>query len=1089
MKKKPTNSGMYFPLFQNNLKLKLTTLLILVVMFTIRANSYSQTKVNLELNNTTVETVLETIEQKTDFRFIYKLNDIDLNRVISIKAKNETIDFVLNTLFKGTATDFKIRETQIILKKFAIDKVENIINIPKAIKQTVKGKVVDENGMPLPGASVIEVATNKAVSTDANGNFEITVENSNSEILVTFVGYKEKRFLANLQNTTIKLFPETNDLKEVVIQTGYGTVKKKDATGSVTTIKTDPINKGLQATVQDALVGRVAGVNIVPGNGSPGSTGKIRIRSGSSLSANNDPLIIIDGVPSESNSLGFINPNDVDTYTVLKDASATAIYGSRASNGVIIITTKKGSTTGGMRVNYSSNSTISQVNSYYDALNTDQYREAFQKYVVDVQPKDKPFNFKLGTANTDWQKEIYRTAFGGEHNLSFTGNISKIPYRVSGGYLSQEGILIENKYERFTGALGLSPKYLDKHLSVDLNLKVSSEKENPEATGNINGAIGFDPTRPVHADYPDKMGLGYYMWLDDAGKPISLSPTNPVSDLKLTDRENRKKRSIGNLALDYKIHGFEDLNLNMNLGYDVVSNKYQENTPDKAPSMYTSNKNDGTGRIYEEESSNKNYIFTTYANYNKSITEKHNINAMAGYEWQKFWYEWDKKTIVGFTTPPESDTDALYLLSFFGRMNYSYDNKLLLTATLRADGSSRFAPENQWGYFPSVALGYKLNEEKFFKDIKQLSNLKLRLSYGQTGQQDIGGYHPYLASYTISQDNAQYQFGDTWINMYRPNGYDPNIKWETTTTYNFGLDFGFFNNRLSGSFDMYSRETKDLLNNIDIPAGSNFTNRIRTNIGNMKGKGMEIGLTGTPVKNENWEWIVSGNFTYNQSEITKLNTIDTENSYVKTGSIDRNDFQIHKIGETPYTYFLSRQAYDENGKPLDGQYIGKDGKTTTSTADVEKYVTNKSSIAPYFYGFSTKVLYKQWDLGINSHGSFGNYVFNYQEAKQSLENLYGANGISGNISEGTLDKGFKQARFFSDIFLENAAFFKLDNITAGYTFDKLNKSIKSLRLAFSLQNIATFTDYSGVDPEIYDGLDNKTYQRPRTYTLSLNMNF
>ena len=1081
MKKKPKNIGMYFPLFQNNLKLKLTTLLILVVMFNIRANSYAQTKVNLELNNTTVETVLETIEQKTDFRFIYKINDVDLDRKISIRAKNEPIDVVLDKLFKGTTTDFMVKDSQIILKKLVVKKEESVI----IIKQTVKGKVVDENGMPLSGASVIEVATNKAVSTDFNGNFEITVENSDVVIVISYVGYKAKKITAAQQNITVQLFPDAADLKEVVVQVGYGTVKKKDATGSLTTVRPDALNKGLQATALDALVGRAAGVNVIPGSGAPGSTGTIRIRMGASLSANNDPLIIIDGVPVESAAINFINPNDIETYTILKDASATAIYGSRASNGVIIINTKKGSKNGGMDIAYNSSFTASEVQGYFTNLSAEEYREAFPKYAIGVPP-----TFSLGTDNTNWQKEIYRTAYGMDHNLSLTSSVNDTPYRISTGYLNQQGVLIENQYERFTIGLGISPKFFDKHLAVDLNMKSSGEYENPASNGEIGNVVSFDPTRPIYADYPNEMGLGYYMWLDKFGKAIPLSPINPISNLVLTEKLNKNKRSIGNIALDYKIHGFEDLHLNVNLGYDNVKKEYYETTPDKAPSMYTSNKNDGSGREYQREDNRKNYIFTTYANYTKDITEKHNINAMLGYEWQKFWYETNDQVIKGYATTPYHDEDELYLLSFFGRVNYSFNQKILLTATLRADGSSRFAPENQWGYFPSFALGYKLSQENFLKNSKTISNLKFRLSYGETGQQDIGGYHPYLATYTISQNEARYQFGDEWVNMYRPNGYDPNIKWETTETFNLGLDFGFFDNRIAGSIDVYKRYTEDLLNNIAVPAGSNFTNLIKTNIGNMEGEGAEFALNLIPVKNKNWEWTLGGNFTYSISEISKLNTIDRENSYVKTGTISRQDFQIHKVGEIPNTFFLLRQAYDENGKPLDGKYIAPDGSITTSTADTNKYITEKSSRTPYYYGFSTRLLYKNWDLGMNGHGSFGNYVFNYQEASQSLSSLYGGSaGISSNISHATLEKGFTQSQVFSDIYLEDGSFFKFDNITVGYTLDKLGKALKSCRLAFSLQNIATITGYSGIDPEIFNGLDSNTYQRPRTYTLSLNANF
>lgn len=1089
--KKITKQGLACPiLFKISLKMKFATLLLVVSLFEMHASGYSQNvRISMNLKNVSVETVLKEVESKTDYRFIYSNKEIDLYRKISFNVKKETVKEILKQLFKDTKIGFELYENRHIILTLKDQKNQGVLPNKQTglyymqVPRNISGKVINEQGQPVEGANVKAKGGSFSTQTDAEGNFTIKVTDDISALIVSFIGMESQEVKITGSDLVVILQQQGQKMDEVVI-IGYGTTKKKDGTGAFTTVKPDALNKGLQATVLDALVGKVSGVNIIPGSGAPGSAGVIRIRMGASLSANNDPLVVIDGVPVESATLSFINPNDIDTYTVLKDASATAIYGSRASNGVVIITTKKGSKNGGMRIAYNSNFTQSEVQGYYKNLSGDQYREAFSNYAFGV-----PAGYKPGESSTDWQKQVYRTAFGMDHNLSFTGAIKEIPYRLSGGYLNQEGVLKENKYERYTVGVGLSPKFLDKHLSVDLNVKASSENENPASTGEIGGAISFDPTRPVYADYPDQMGLGYYMWLDANGKPIPLSPTNPVSNLFLTDKVNKTKRSIGNVVLDYKIHGFEDLHLNLNLGYDVFKKNYSEVTPDKAPSMYTSNNNDGTGKEYQREDNNKNFIFSSYANYTKDITAKHNINAMAGYEWQKFAYENHDQTLKGYPAPPYQDEDQLYLLSFFGRVNYSFDQKLLVTATLRADGSSRFAPENQWGYFPSVALGYKLSEESLFKGFQSLSNLKLRLSYGQTGQQDIGGYHPYLSTYTVSQDQARYQFGSDWVNMYRPNGYDPNIKWETTTTYNIGLDYGFFNNRVSGTIDVYKRYTSDLLNNIAVPAGSNFTNLIQTNIGNMKGSGMEFGLNLVPVKNENLEWTFSGNFTYSVSEITKLNIIDREDSYVKTGSVTRSDFQINKVGELPNTFFLLRQAYDENGKPLDGQYIAKDGSITTSMADTNKYITGKSSRTPYYYGLSTRLLYKNWDFGINGHGSFGNYVFNYQEAQQSLSSLYGASGISSNISQAALDKGFTQVQIFSDIYLENGAFFKFDNITAGYTLDKISKALKSLRLAFSMQNIATITRYKGLDPEIYNGLDNNTYQRPRIYTISLNANF
>lgn len=951
----------------------------------------------------------------------------------------------------------------------------------------VSGVVTDsKSGETVIGASVKVKSGSTGTVTDYDGKFQLSAS-ANATLVVSFLGYKTKEVpVANKTNLSINLDEDSELLSEVVV-IGYGQVRKGDATGALTSVKPDELNKGLQITAQDALIGRVAGVNIVPGDGAPGSGGTIRIRMGASLSADNDPLIVIDGVPVNNTSISFINPNDIETFTVLKDASATAIYGSRASNGVIIITTKKGSLGGSSKpqINYSANFTVSKIPDYYDVLSADEYREIYTNGTINV-PET---SFKLGAASTDWQKEIYRTAFGNEHNLSVTGTAKQIPYRVSVGYLSQDGVLKSNNYKRFNGGFGLSPKFFDKHLSIDINVKGSIERSHPVSTGAIGSAISFDPTRPVHQSYPGDVGLGYYVWMDDSGKPRSLAATNPVAELELTKKLHTINRTLGNLAVDYKIHGFEDLHLNMNLGYDIRRNKQEETTPDLAPLMYVSNRSDGRGQFHSEDNKNTNYIISTYANYIKDLGSKHNINAMAGYEWQRFWYSTNPRNLVKDVVDTSiPDEDLLYLLSFFGRFNYSFDQKLLVTATLRADASSRFSPDNRWGYFPSVALGYRLTEEKFIRDIKPLSDLKVRLSYGQTGQQDIGGYHPYLPLYTISSDAARYPFGDEWLYMYRPNGYDPNIKWETTSTYNAGLDYGFLNNRIYGSIDVYKRYTKNLLNDIYVPAGSNFTNKLETNIGDMEGQGFEFAISAIPVKTKDWEWTISGNFTYGKSKITKLNTIDTETSYVKTGSVSRNDLQIHKVGETPNTFFLLKQVYDDNGKPLEGKYIAKDGSITTIQSDDNKYVTGRSSRTPYYYGLSTHLTYKKWDFGINGHGSFGNYVFNYQQAKQSLASVY-SEGMSGNISRVALERGFAKEQYFSDYFLESGAFFKFDNITLGYTFHKLWNTSSSLRMAFSAQNIAIITNYSGADPEIYNGIDNNTYQRPRTYTLSLNLNF
>lgn len=954
----------------------------------------------------------------------------------------------------------------------------------------VTGNVIEEaTKEPIIGASVLIKGTTGGTMTDIEGDFQLDVPQG-ATLVISYLGFKSQEInVGNQTSFSISMKEDVEQLDEVIV-IGYGQVRKGDATGSLTTIKPDELNKGKQLTAEDALVGKVAGVSVVPGSGAPGSGGTIRIRMGASLSATNDPLIVIDGIPVDNISISSINPNDIETFTVLKDASATAIYGSRASNGVVIITTKKGSQTGGKpKINYSANFSLSKVTDYLDVLSADEFREAFKQH----SSHSDPASF-LGDASTDWQKEIYRTAFGTDHNVSITGNTLKTPYRVSVGYTNQNGIIKENSYDRFSVGVGLSPSFFDKHLSLDINLKGSIENENPVSSSIASSAAGFDPTRPVHKTYSTNQGLGYYMWTHSNESPINQAASNPVADLKLTDKENKVKRSIGSLAANYKVHGLEDLQLNMNIGYDVQKKDEDESTPDFAPSMYVSNQYDGTGKIYSKVKRNNNYLITLFANYNKEINEDHAFNVMGGYDWQRFWNKSKEKfvdTSGKEIEVPKHGEAELYLLSFYGRLNYTFAKKLYLTATLRADASSRFAKDNRWGYFPSLALAYRIKDENFMKNIDALSDLKLRLSYGQTGQQDIGSYYQHLGTYTTSYDDSRYQFGNDWITLYRPNGYDPNIKWETTSTYNFGIDYGFLNNRVYGSIDIYTRKTKDLLNKIYVPAGSNFTNQIETNIGDMKGKGIELAVSAVPIKNKDWEWTVSGNFTWNTSEITKLNIIDRDDTYVKTGSAGGtgNELQIHKIGETPYTFFLLQQAYDTDGKPLDGKYVAKDGSITTKEDDANKYVTDKSSSIPYYYGLSTRLVYKQWDLGINGHGSFGHYIFNYQSARDSYDDLYGASGTASNIMKSTLKTGFTQKRLFSDYFLEKADFFKVDNITLGYSFKKLWNTSSSMRLAFSVQNVFTITDYSGIDPEVFSGIDRNVYQRPRTYMLSLNLNF
>ena len=957
----------------------------------------------------------------------------------------------------------------------------------------VKGHVADPTGAPSIGANIIVIGTTTGTITDYDGNFTLKVADKKAVLRIGYIGYKEVELPVSANLLQIVLKEDTELLDEVVV-IGYGTVKKSDATGSVTAIKPDEFNKGMQTTAQDALVGKMSGVNVVAGSGAPGSSATIRIRSGASLSASNDPLIVIDGVPVDNstiegggNVIGAINPNDIETFTILKDASATAIYGSRASNGVIVITTKKG-TSSKPQVNYSLNLAMSTTAKRLEVLDAEEFKE-FVPTVTGV-----PSNPSFGTASTDWQDEIYRNAFSQEHNLSVSGKIKETtPFRASIGYTNQAGIIRNNDYQRVTFNGGISPKFFDKHLSIDLNLKMSYESNDKVDDSVVGNALRYDPTRPVKTGSSTALtdpGLGYFIWMN-GNSPMAIQTDNPVAQLELQKDNTAILRSIGNANINYQVHGFEDLQFTLNMGYDILSSKEDKDVPNLAGMMYTSNMKDGTGLAYDGKQEKKNTLLDFYGTYTPDLGEKHSFNFMGGYGWQHFWRKYNTTTLSPegeeLFSPTHYETEY-YLLSLYGRLNYTFNNRYMITATLRADASSRFAANNRWGYFPSVALGWKISEEDFFKEQDVMTDLKLRLSYGQTGQQDILNDYPYMTTFNVSYPESSYLFGDTWYRTYRPNGYDPDIKWETTTTYNAGIDFGFLNNRIYGSFDYYQRHTKDLLNTINVIAGTNYAPVLTTNIGAMDNKGAEFSINFVPVSTKDWNWTVGFNYTWNDSEITKLNMIDSENNFVQTGSISNTGktVQVFMVGKRPYTFYLAKQAYDEAGKPIEGKYVQPDGSVSSTET---RYATDKSALPTSYLGFNTQVSYKNWDFAISGHGSFGNYIYNYVAADQYLQSVYSDQGSYSNILKVTRDTGFQTQQLYSDYYLENASFFRIDNISLGYTFEKLWKTSSSLRLTFGVQNVAVITGYSGLDPEIYSGIDREVYPRPRTYSFSANLTF
>ena len=974
-----------------------------------------------------------------------------------------------------------------ILAAFAIAMIS-----PQLMAQVkISGLVVDQEHEPVIGATVLVKGTTIGTSTDLDGKFVLSVPKSNSLLTVTYVGCKPVEIAADspLLASGIVLHEDAEILGDLVV-IGYGTVKKEDATGSVAAIRPDDFNKGNRTSVQDAMVGKIPGVNVVSSGGAPGSGATVRIRSGASLSAANDPLFVIDGVPVDnstieggSNLLAGINPEDIESFTVLKDASATAIYGSRASNGVIVITTKKGSDK--VKVAYSGTFALSQRTKTLDVLTDDEFRQIVPG--ITGVPSDAVY----GTADTNWQDEIFRTAFGTEQNLSVTGKIDPIltPFRVSVSYANQDGIIRNNNYQRVNAALSLTPSLLDNHLNISLNGKVSWERERKVDESVVGNAISYDPTRPVRTDDTTGPGLGYYIW-KNGNSPMAIQTDNPVAMLELDDRVNKVFRSIGNAQFDYKVHRLEDLSFNLNLGYDVLNSNYDRYVPEFAGMMYTGNQKDGTGLDETGRQQKRNYLLDFYANYKHTWADRHDFSAMAGYGWQHFWKKYNRTQNDPegneLNTPKHYESEY-YLVSFYGRVNYGFDSRFLLTATLRSDASSRFSKKNRWGLFPSVALAWRLINEPFLRDQNTLSDLKLRAGYGVTGQQDIIDDYPWMTTYSISYPESSYLF-DEWYHTYRPNGYDNDIKWETTTTWNVGVDWGFINNRINGSVDYYKRFTKDLLNTINVPAGVNYAPVLTTNIGSMENQGVEIAVNAIPVTTRDWEWTIGFNYTWQQSKITKLNVIDSENNFVNTGAISGTGktVQVFMVDKTPYTFYLAKQAYDDNGKPIEGMYVQPDGSLSSTET---KYAGDKSALPTSLLGFNTRLSFRNWDLAIAGHGAFGNYVYNYVRANQYMQQAYSDQGSFSNLLKSTVETGFDNQQLYSDYWLEDGSFFRIDNITLGYTFPRLWNSSSSLRITLGVQNVCTFTKYSGVDPELYSGLDRDVYPRPRTYTLGLKLLF
>jgi iron complex outermembrane receptor protein len=962
----------------------------------------------------------------------------------------------------------------------------------------VAGKIKDAaDGSPLAGVTILEKGTTNGTMSDVNGAYSINVAGG-ATLLVSYVGYVSKEIPVGNQTTIdISLSVDVQALQEVVV-IGYGTVTKKDATGSVVAVGTRDFSMGNVSRPQDLIMGKVPGVSIVTDGGSPSAGATIRIRGGSSLSASNSPLIVIDGVPVDNsgisgmgNPLSLVNSNDIESFTVLKDASATAIYGSRASNGVILITTKKGSAGRPFHVSYDGSFSLGSRTGSIDVLSSEEYRSViYSKYAA-----GSPAVNALGKENTDWQKQIYQTATTMDHNLSFSGSVKTIPYRASVGYTDQTGILKTSELGRLTSSLNLNPSFLDNHITVNASAKYMNIKNRFANQGAIGGALSMDPTHPV---YDSKTGAkygGYFTWLQTNGDPISINaPFNPLAQLEQTNDRSYVNRFLGNVQVDYKLHFLPDLKITVNAGADY-SWSDGKTIVDQNAAWYWNN---GRGRYNIYTQQKKNELLDIYGNYKKELPSINSrIDFTAGYSWQHFYNEGSYLERNYSKTITYQDTEYFtesYLVSFFGRLNYVFADKYLLTATLRDDGSSKFAEENRWGLFPSVALAWDIKQEGFMSNMSSVSAFKLRLGYGMTGQQDIpGGDYPYLARYTFSQENAQYQFGNGYITTLRPEGYDRNLKWETTTTYNAAIDFGFFKDRITGTAEIYYRPTQDLINTIDVPAGTNLTNRITTNVGNLTNKGVELAFNFKPFVTPTYEWSIGLNATMNINEITKLTALDDPNFIgVETGGISGgvgNYVQINTVGYPRNTFYLAEQVYDSEGMPVDNLYVDRNGDgVVTSQGQSDKYRIENPD-PDWLIGFNSMFRYKNFDFSFNGRISLGNYVYNNVQSGTSYSDIYTSVGSLYNRNSVLLRTKFANPQYWSDYFLENGSFLRLDNMVAGYSFDNLAQGAAKLRVFLSAQNLFVITKYSGLDPEIFGGIDGNVYPRPRTIMFGVNLDF
>jgi len=949
---------------------------------------------------------------------------------------------------------------------------------------TVKGTVKDGSGQPLMGASVLVKGTSHGTAADFDGNFELKVDKGVT-LVVSSVGYKSREVAAKAGTMNIVLQEDTQQLEDVVV-IGYGAIKKKDLTGSVNLVTDKDFNKAPAVNADQLIQGKIAGVQMTSASGAPGEGQTIRIRGNGSLSLTSNPLIVIDGVPMNDGGVGgsrsifnSINPEDIESMTVLKDASSTAIFGSRAANGVIMITTKKGKANQDLKISFNTSIALQDVNDYVDVMNANQFRQT-------VKGLNNPAaEALLGNADTNWQKEIYQTAPMSNSTLVLSGAYKTLPYRVSVGHSYADGILRTDNFKRTNAKISLNPTFFDKSLKLELNANGTYMQNRFANKDAIGAAVEYDPTQSVFGGLA-KYG-GYHAWVNpNNGSRYDLAPNNPMAMLKFLDDSSKVYRFIGNAKVDYTLPFFKDITASVNVGIDYSKGEGDKITDRRMPTSTPDF--DGAKTTYTNKATNK--LFDAYINYMKDIKETHNIGLMIGHSYQSFEFDDNSTDYSYFTNPgdnkevPNINKSRNVLMSFFGRANYSYKNRYLLTATLRADASSKLNPDDRWGYFPSVALAWNVSNENFLKDNKTLNELKLRFGYGEVGNVNGLGDYLFLTNYTRSQDGASYQLGDSFYQTYRPGVTNKNLRWEVGNTLNAGIDFGFLDNLITGTLDVYRKQTKDLIAETTIDPFTNFKNRVNANVGDMENKGIELGLTVTPIRNteKNIRWSFNYNIAYNENKITRMPD-DQPTGGISGGTGNR--VQLHREGETPYSFFVYQQVYDAQGNPVENAFVDRNGNGKIDEGDRYLY---KSPFAPVTMGFGTDLNYKNWDLNITTRANIGNYVYNNTQSRLDQFGEITANsGFLRNIKANSNFQRHNDQSWLSDYYLENASFFKLDNITLGYTFPHTDKMY--IRLYGTVQNVLTITKYSGLDPEVYGGIDNNFYPRPQTYLLGLNVNF